>query len=151
MDEKKTTTIDKIYQLTKQDAEFNEELRKKLEITSAESPTIDDERLDQIYEYCIEKIIRKQANEFYHDFPLNSIKSQLVEDYVKMEFFHRKDHFEDFSFSLYQQIECITNKLCENAIFSEITEKQDGSRSTQPSAACSASMEYDLEPESSVK
>ena len=62
MEENKKATIEKIYQLTKQDAEFNDELRKKLGITSsANSVVIDDERLSQIYEYCIEKIIRKQA------------------------------------------------------------------------------------------
>lgn len=54
--------IEKIYLLTKQDVEFNEELRKKLGIaSSASSALIDDERLNQIYEYCIEKIIRKQS------------------------------------------------------------------------------------------
>lgn len=31
MEENKKTAIEKIYQLTKQDAEFNDELRKKLE------------------------------------------------------------------------------------------------------------------------
>lgn len=124
MEENKKTAIEKIYMLTKQDAEFNEELRKKLGITSvAKSAVIDDERLNQIYEYCIEKIIRRQAEEFYKDFSIPSLVPTLVEDYVRMESFRRKDSFGDFCLSLYQQIECITNKLCESAILSEITDK----------------------------
>lgn len=65
MEDNKKAAIEKIYLLTKQDVEFNEELRKKLGIaSSASSALIDDERLNQIYEYCIEKIIRKQAEDF---------------------------------------------------------------------------------------
>lgn len=127
MENNKKAAIEKIYQLTKQDAEFNEELRKKLGITSiANSAIIDDERLSQIYEYCIEKIIRKQAEEFYKDFPVSSIIPTLIEDYVRMESFHRKDNFGDFCLALYQQIECMTNKLCEDSKLSEITSKMWG-------------------------
>ena len=127
MENNKKAAIEKIYQLTKQDAEFNEELRKKLGITSiANSAIIDDERLSQIYEYCIEKIIRKQAEEFYKDFPVPSIIPTLIEDYVRMESFHRKDNFGDFCLALYQQIECMTNKLCEDSNLSEITSKMWG-------------------------
>ena len=65
MEENKRTAIEKIYLLTKQDAEFNEELRKKLGITSiANSAIMEDEKLNQIYEYCIEKIITEQAENF---------------------------------------------------------------------------------------
>ena len=74
MDEKLKPTLDKIVQLTKQNPEFEKELRKALEIRpSANSASIDDERISQIYEYCIEKIIRRQATEFYSDFPIGSI------------------------------------------------------------------------------
>ena len=127
MEENKKAAIEKIYQLTKQDAEFNEELRKKLEITSvANSAVIDDERLSQIYEFCIEKIIRKQAEDFYHDFPITSIVPTLIDDYVRMESFHRKDNFGDFCLALYQQIENITNKICESPDLSEVTDKMWG-------------------------
>ena len=71
-----------------------------------------DSRIDEIYELCIEKIIREQATAFYNDFPISEIKSQLVEDLVRMENFRRKDNFGDFCLALYQQIECITNYLC---------------------------------------
>lgn len=127
MEENKKAAIEKIYLLTKQDAEFNEELRKKLGIaSSASSAIIDDERLSQIYEYCIEKIIRKQAEEFYTDFPLSEIIPSLIDDYARMETFHRKDNFGDFCLALYQQIECMTNKLCESSMLSEITDKMWG-------------------------
>ena len=127
MDENKVKAIDKIYRLTLQDAEFSEELRKKLGIvSSANAVIVDDERISQIYEYCIEKIIRKQAEEFYNDFPLKTCKDSLIEDFVRMESFKRKDNFGDFCLSLYQQIECMTNKLCENKKLSDIVEKMWG-------------------------
>lgn len=127
MEENKKAAIEKIYQLTKQDAEFNEELRKKLGITSvANSVIIDDERLSQIYEYCIEKILRKQAEDFYKDFPVVSIIPTLVNDYARMESFRRKDNFGDFCLALYQQIECMTNKVCESKVLSDITDRMWG-------------------------
>lgn len=126
MDDKLTSTIDKITRLTQQNAEFDMELRKQLNVASANSVLSEDERINQIYEYCIEEIIRKQANDFYTDFPLQSIKDTLIGDFIRMESFRRKDNFGDFCLSLYQQIECITNKLCEKKDLSDITEKMWG-------------------------
>lgn len=125
MNNKKIETINKIYRLTQQDAEFNEALRKKLGTEVSESGTvvINGDRIDDIYEYCIEKVIKKQAQEFYEDFPLKSIGETLVEDFCRMESFHRKDNFGDFCLSLYQQIEYMTNKLCTNPSLSEIADK----------------------------
>lgn len=120
--------IEKIYQYSQQNSEFDSELRKRLKIASANSALYEDERINQIYEYCIEKIIRQQAKDFYKDFPLKQIVSILEEDFVRMELFHRKDCFGDFCLSLYQQIECITNKLCENATLTEIVEKMWGDK-----------------------
>ena len=119
-------TIDKITRLTQQNAEFDMELRKQLKVASANSVLSEDERINQIYEYCIEEIIRKQANEFYKDFPLQSIKDTLIGDFVRMESFRRKDNFGDFCLALYQQIECMTNRLCEKNELSDITEKMWG-------------------------
>lgn len=120
------STIDKITRLTQQNAEFDMELRKQLKVASANSVLSEDERINQIYEYCIEEIIRKQANEFYKDFPLQSIKDTLIGDFVRMESFRRKDNFGDFCLALYQQIECMTNGLCEKKELSDITEKMWG-------------------------
>ena len=124
MDEKLNITIQRIKLLAEQNPEFSLELRKALEITpSVNSALLDDERINQIYEYCIEKIIRKQAEDFYKDFPLKSIVPNLIEDFVRMEFFRRKDCFGDFCLSMYQQIEGMTNKICESKALTEITEK----------------------------
>ena len=124
MEDNKKAAIEKILLLSKQDKEFNEELRKRLDITPVvNSAIMDDERLNQIYEYCIEKIIQNQAEEFYKDFPIPTLIPTLVKDYVRMESFRRKDSFGDFCLALYQQIECVTNKICESATLSEITDK----------------------------
>ncbi len=124
MNDKKLSVIERVFKLTQQDTEFKFELLKKLGVENTiNSPIIEDERINQIYEYCIEKIIRKQAEEFYKDFPLESIIPSLVEDFIRMESFKRKDNFGDFCLSLYQQLECITNKLCESQKLTNITEK----------------------------
>lgn len=130
MDEKIKATIDKIEILTNQNHEFDIELRKRLNIASANIVLQEDDRISHIYEYCIEEVIKKQANEFYNDFPISSIKDILIEDFIRMEFFRRKDNFGDFCLSLYQQIECITNKLCEDRQLTDITEKCGGSLHT---------------------
>lgn len=66
-----------------------------------------EQRLDAIYELCIEKIIREQATAFYKDFPIAEIRPQLVEDFIRMDYFKRKDNFEDFCLATFQQIECV--------------------------------------------
>ena len=82
MDEKLKTTIAKIVQLSKQNPEFEVELRKALGIEpSANGVYLGDERIYQIYEYCIEKILQKQAEEFYADFPLKTIIPTLISDF----------------------------------------------------------------------
>lgn len=81
------------------------------------------EILNDIYEYCVEEIIKKQATEFYHDFPFPEIKNTLIADYVRMERFKRQDNFEDFCLALYQQIECITNTIIKDKALMEIAPK----------------------------
>lgn len=127
MDDKIKSVLDRVIRLCGQNPEFESELRKVLgTVSSANSACIDDERINQIFEYCIEKVLRKQATEFYADFPIKSITSLLIEDFVRMESFRRKDQFGDFCLSLYQQIECITNKLCESKGLSHIVERMWG-------------------------
>ncbi len=84
------------------------------------------EKIDEIYEYCIEKNIREQAEQFYKDFPIKEIVPGLVEDFVQMEFFHRKNSFDDFSLALYQQIERITNSVCSIGKLNESVSKLMG-------------------------
>lgn len=123
MDEKLQTVLNKVVLLCSQNPEFDTKLRKQLSVVSANSVLLDDERINQVYEYCIEKVIRQQATEFYADFPLDTIKDVLIDDFVRMEFFRRKDNFGDFCLSLYQQIECMTNILCDERKLSDITER----------------------------
>ena len=87
------STLDKICKLTQQNSEFDAELRKRLNVASANSVVVVDERITQIYEYCIEKIICKQAEEFYADFPIKTIVPILKEDFI---IFPKKRQFQRF-------------------------------------------------------
>ncbi|MFH1121909.1 MAG: hypothetical protein V1775_18975 [Bacteroidota bacterium] len=78
----------------------------KLDIRIGDSTTI-----DEIYEYCIQLIIKEQAERFYEDFKLIDIKEKLLEDFIRMEKFRREDKFEDFCLALFQQIEGIVNRI----------------------------------------
>ena len=73
--------------------------------------TTSNPKIDEIYELCIEKIARQQAEGVYAKFPIKELIPGLVDDYVRMESFRRKDNFGDFCLALYQQIERITNSL----------------------------------------
>lgn len=91
--------------------------------TIASLEGIPSEQIEEIYEYCVEKVVQKQAEAFYKNFPIADIIPDLVKDFKRMESFRRKDNFEDFCLALYQQIECITNKLCELPSINNIAEK----------------------------
>ena len=79
--------------------------------------------MEQIYEYCIARIIEKQAIDFYKNFPMRDISASLTKDFCRMEHFRRKDNFEDFCLALYQQIECICNRLCDEPKLNDIAER----------------------------
>lgn len=122
MDNKLRTTIDNIIRLSKQNPEFNAEMRKYFGDSSLLLQS-SDTRMDEIYEYCIKKILKEQATDFYNEFPLKDIIPQLITDYIHMESFRRKDNFGDFCLAIYQQIEGITNYICENTELSSIVDK----------------------------
>lgn len=82
-----------------------------------------DDKINHIYEYCIERIIGKQACEFYADFPMREIVSSLRNDFVRMEKFRRNDNFTDFCLAVYQQIECMTNAICKNSTLSNAVDR----------------------------
>lgn len=137
MDDKFKGTIKRIVQLTQQNLEFGTELRKALGIEpSAISVSTQDKKIDEVYEYCIEKVLKEQAKDFYLDFPLKSILPTLINDFVRMESFRHKDNFEDFCLALYQQIERMTNLLCTNKELGTIAEKM---------WSCPAYVKYDKE------
>lgn len=81
-------------------------------ITLSETKEIRDARFDEIYEYCIEKNARKQANAFYENFPIEEIKNKLIHDYLLMESFKRRGDFFNYSAHLFKQIECISSFIC---------------------------------------
>ena len=82
--------------------------------------TVDSEKIEEIYEYCMEKNARVQAEGLYDEFPFESIKDSLIEDYVIMERFRRKGDFLNFSAHLYLQIENICNAICSDKRFQEV-------------------------------
>ena len=124
MDPKLKSTIDKIVRLAAQDTEYASALRQALGATSPkEKVAVEDERIRQIYEYCIQDVIRRQAEDFYADFPLTTIVPELIDDYCRMEIFRRKNQFGDFCLAMYQQIENITNRLCSKDELNEIASK----------------------------
>ena len=115
MDKKLKNTIDKIVQLSRGNIEFGAELRKRLGVSAPKKIlSVDGGHIEQIYEYCIEEVVKCQAEEFYSDFPIKDIVPELVKDFCRMESFRRKDCFGDFCLAVYQQLECIANKLCGN-------------------------------------
>lgn len=70
--------------------------------------------IQNIHEYCVEQKIEKQATEFYNSFPIHEIREQLIQDYKKMEHERRRDDFEGFCLSMFQQIEAVVNFLFES-------------------------------------
>lgn len=83
-----------------------------------------DGRIDDIYEYCIEKIIREQAIRFYEYFPITELTSQLIDDYCRMERYRRQNNFEDFCLATFQQVENVTNWFCQCPKFIELFNKK---------------------------
>lgn len=128
MDEKLTTTIAKIKNLAQQNPEFDQAMRKLFGGTvsafSVPSDTTSNSQLDEIYEYCISKILKEQAEQFYHDFPIPDIKNQLTEDYIRMEQFRRHNEFGDFCLSAFQQVEGIVNWFCHREKFIKTYEER---------------------------
>lgn len=82
---------------------------------SSESVTL----MKEIYELCLSKILREHAVGFYKDFPIESIKNSLIEDFVKMEDCKRHGDFDGFCRHMYLQIEYISNYLAKEYILQD--------------------------------
>lgn len=80
----------------------------------------DDNRITEIYEYCIRQILKEQAESLYDGFPLSDIKEELVSDYIKMERAHRDNNIDDFGIRLYRQIENIVRTLAKDDTLDEV-------------------------------
>lgn len=117
-------TIDKIAQLSKQPG--NEWLFKEFFKHYCPEETIGNTKLDEIYEYCIEKVLKEQAKGFYKDTLFKEIEPQLEFDFVRMERARRRNDFDEFAMAVYQQIERITNTVCSNQKLNESVSKLMG-------------------------
>lgn len=117
--------IDFISELTELNG--NEWLKKELmsKLTSNSLVSFELSKMDEIYEYCLQQIIKEHAEKFYEEFKLNSIKEKLIDDFIRMEKFRREDNFEDFCLAIFQQIEGIVNSLVTDEIHKMIIDNKD--------------------------
>lgn len=84
------------------------------------SNNIDNVKLDEIYEYCIERNSHLQANGFYQNFTIPELIPELVETFALMESFKRRGDFLNFSAHIFKQIECIANYICMHDSYNSI-------------------------------
>lgn len=68
-------------------------------------------QINEIYELCLKKNLREQAEDLYKSFPIVDIVDDLANLYVDMEDARRSNDFDSFGFNLYQQIELIVNTV----------------------------------------
>lgn len=80
------------------------------------------EQIKEIYELCLRKNLRDQAEDLYKDFPVTAIAADLASLYVKMEDARRANDFGAFGFYLFQQIELIVGKITAEKDFIDIYE-----------------------------
>ena len=123
MDEKLEQVLHKVELLCEQYPEFANALKERLGSDAIPHQMTQNGPIDEIYEYCIERVVRKQAEEYYATFPIEDIRLQLIHDYCRMERFRRADNFGDFCLAVYQQIECICRSLVNNSDLQAITNK----------------------------
>lgn len=77
-------------------------------------------QINEIYELCLKKNLREQAEDLYKAFPMTEIAGDLASLYVEMEDARRHNDFDAFGFNLYQQIELIVNTLVNGTELSKI-------------------------------
>ena len=99
--------------------EFAAGIQSLIEDASKAAP-YDTDKIEEIYELCLEKNAKEQAIGLYEGFPFPDIIDVLVEDYVIMERFRRKGDFYNFGAHLFLQIENICNVICADEQYKEI-------------------------------
>lgn len=116
MDEILKSTIDKIVQLSKQNQEFDTELRKRLKITSSAKSIYDVERIANIEKYLgLDFYVdTKTSNVDYSFIKLPDVKAQLISDNREMMRFrygtrYHKINFAEFCRYAHFQIEMLLN------------------------------------------
>lgn len=77
-------------------------------------------KIDEIYEYCLSKNLREQAEDFYKNIPLLSIKQTLIERYIEMEEARRKGNFDAFGRCLFLQLESIVKAIFQDPVFVDV-------------------------------
>lgn len=73
-----------------------------------------DARISDIHEQCVQDILKAQASQFYSDFVIADIRETLIADFIKMEHWRRLNNLAEFGMAIFQQIECIINRLSLN-------------------------------------
>ena len=86
-------------------------------------------QISEIYEYCIRKNLRDQAEDLYKSIPVKGIDDKLVNYFVEMEDARRNNNFDSFGLYLYLQIELIVDTLIKD---SELPAIYDGIRNLPP-------------------
>lgn len=101
MGEKWKSTIDKIVQLSKQNPEFGNELRKRLEITSSAKTVYDEERVARIEKYLgLDFYVdTKASNVDYSFIKLPDVKAQLISDNREMMRFRYGTRYHEVDFA----------------------------------------------------
>lgn len=101
MDEKLKSTIDKIVQLSKQNPEFDAELRKRLNITSSAKSVYDEDRIVRIEKYLgLDFYVdTKTSNVDYSFIKLPDVKAQLISDNREMMRFRYGTRYHEIDFA----------------------------------------------------
>lgn len=133
MDENLKSTIDKIVQLSKQNQEFDTELRKRLKITSSAKSVYDVERIANIEKYLglDFSVDTKTSNVDYSFIKLPDVKAQLISDNREMMRFRYGTRYHEIDFAefcrfAHFQIEMLLNYYYDIAYKSDLNSiKQD--------------------------
>lgn len=79
-------------------------------------------QINEIYELCLKKNLREQAEDLYKDIPLTGIAQNLVNLYVEMENARRANDFDSFGRHLFLQIELIVGTIIKEEDFKRLYE-----------------------------
>lgn len=102
---------------------FLAKLREVLEHKGPSAMVVNNDKVDHIYEYCIEEKVGDQATKLYENFSIKELIPKLQQIFVEMEFARRKDDFCNFCGQLYKQIECIFSVMANDPEVEELARK----------------------------
>lgn len=141
MDEKLKLTIGKIVQLSKQNPEFDAELRKRLDITSSAKSVYDEERIVRIEKYLgLDFYVdTKTSNVDYSFIKLPDVKAQLISDNREMMRFRYGTRYHEIDFAefcryAHFQIEMLLNYYYDIANKSDLNSIKEQIKYYNPTA-----------------